>query len=658
MSKRNKHSYDLAAGDHLRDSLARGLPWGVTFGVVIIAAMSFLAYSPSLGGGFIWDDKDLYLTQNPIIKSADGLFRFWCTTEPWDYYPVSNSSLWIEWRLWGMCPMGYRLTNLILHIAEALLIWIILRRLSIPGGFLAGLVFALHPVNVEAVAWISQRKDMLAVLFFLVSILWYLKAGMAKGSGDVTPARCDGGPRERENPSSLILHPSAFCWLGLAAFVLAMLSKGSAAVLPFFLLGIVWWRGSVKWRDVVWIVAFFLVAAGLSAVNVWFQRHGSGEVIRDADFLQRLLGAGAVVWFYLCKAIVPVNLLFIYPQWHISAGNLLWWPPMCGAVLVTVVLWACRKTWVRPIFLSWILFCLALTPAMGFTDVFFMRYSLVADHYQHIAIIPVIALLAGAFSTWQRGLQGGEFLAASTLAAGAVAVLACLTGLQSRLYSNEITLYTATLNRNPECWMAHNNLGIALSQVGANQEAIAHFEQSVRLNPDYPQAHDNLGAALLHTDRRQEGIEQIREALTIKPNDSEAHCLLGNVAREEGRFQEAIDHYRQALALRPDFLEALNNLGLSLVKAGRPEEAIEKYEKALKIDPDFLFAEANLGNAYKQMGQSRLAIEHFEKALQLARAQGQTALADQIERSLNAYRARASDVSGVPPSDESPAPPP
>ncbi len=145
-------------------------------GVAIIVVAAFLAYFPSLSGGFIWDDKDLYLTENPIIKASDGLFRFWCTTEPWDYYPVSNTSLWIEWRLWEMNSTGYHLTNLILHIAEALLIWIILRKLSIPGGFLAAIIFALHPVNVESVAWISQRKDMLAVLFFLLSILWYLKA--------------------------------------------------------------------------------------------------------------------------------------------------------------------------------------------------------------------------------------------------------------------------------------------------------------------------------------------------------------------------------------------------------------------------------------------------------------------------------------------------
>ena len=633
MSKRNKHPNEPAASDRLREFIARGLPWGVPLGILIIAATSLLAYAPSLSGGFIWDDKDLYLTQNPIIKSADGLFRFWCTTEPWDCYPVSNSSLWIEWRLWGLNPMGYRLTNLILHIAEALLIWIVLRKLSIPGGFLAGLVFALHPVNVEAVAWISQRKDMLAVLFFLISILWYLKAGMAKGSSDAA------------HPSSLIPHPSSFYWLSLAAFVLAMLSKGSAAVLPFFLLGIVWWVGPVKWRDLVWIASFFLLAAALSLVNVWFQRHGSGEVIRNADFLQRLLGAGGVVWFYLEKAILPINLLFIYPQWQIDAGNLLWWLPLCGAVLVTVVLWLCRNTRGRPVFLAWILFCLALAPAMGFTDVFFMRYSLVADQYQHIAIIPVIALLAAGFTAWQRGLQGGAFRAATALAAGAVALLACLTCLQSGLYSDEITLYTATLDKNPDCWMAHNNLGIALSQAGPNDEAIRHFERSVELNPDYPQAHDNLGAALLHTARRQEGIEQIREAMRIKPNDSEAHYLLGNVAREDGRLQDAIDNFRQALAARPEFLEALNNLGLALVKAGRPSDAIEYYDRALKIEPGFFGAEANLGNAYKAMGQSRLAIEHFAKALQLARAQGATALADQIEKSLNTYRARVLETS-------------
>ncbi|MGA2796610.1 MAG: tetratricopeptide repeat protein [Thermoguttaceae bacterium] len=657
MSKRKKTADNNALQIGSKTFVPSGLPLGVLVGAAIIIVAAFFAYSPSLNGDFIWDDKDLYLTENPIIKSADGLFRFWCTTEPWDFYPLSNTTLWIEWRLWEMNSTGYHLTNLILHIAEALLIWIILRKLSIPGGFLAAVVFALHPVNVESVAWISQRKDMLAVLFFLLSILWYLR--FVKPAPRPTFGWCPVAAKQSTAhcPPSTANRFSWYC-LSLSAFVLAMLSKGSVTILPVFLLGIACWLRPLTRRDLLRIAPFFAVAAALTVVNVWFQRHGSGEIIRSADFTQRLLGAGGVVWFYLYKALLPLNLLFIYPQWHIDPGNPLWWLPLSAALVLTAILWRYRKTWSRPFLFAWVFFCAALAPVMGFTDVFFMRYSLVADHYQHIALIPVIALLAAGFSLWRRSSQGTAHRLATEAAVLVLGILAFLTCLQSAEYSDEITLYTATVEKDPNSWMAHNNLGSALWQKGFQQEAIDHFDQSLKLNPNYPQVHVNFGAALLHTDRRQEALDHLHEALKLKPNDSKTLYILGNAAREDGRLQDAIDYFRQALSAKPDYLDVLNNLGLALVRAGRPREAIESYQAALKIDPDLYGTEYNLGNAYKQMGQSLPAIEHFEKALKLARSQGQTDLAVKIEKSLNSYRADLPSAPSSPPTSQSPSAPP
>jgi tetratricopeptide (TPR) repeat protein len=452
--------------------------------------------------------------------------------------------------------------------------------------------------------------------------------------------------------SSFILHPSSFhlwYWLSFLAFVLAMLSKGSATVLPVLLLGIVWWLRPLTRQDLPRIVPFFAVAVALTEVNVWFQTHGSGEIIRTADFYQRILGAGGVVWFYLYKAILPLNLLFIYPQWNIEAGNPLWWLPLSAALILTVILWRYRKTWSRPFLIAWGFFCVALAPVMGLTDVYFMRYSLVADHYQHVALIPIIVLLSAGFGSWHHRLHGAAYWTATALAAAAVGNLAFLTCLQSGLYSDEITLYKATLDKNPNSWMAHNNLGIALSQQGLLPEAIDHFQQSLKLNPDYPQVHNNLGAALIHTDRRQEAVEHFHQALRLNSHDPEAHYHLGNVSLEDGRLKEAIDFFQRALSVKPDYLEARNNLGVALARAGRPGEAIEQYEAALALAPDFLDAQFNLGKAFKAMGQPQQAIEHFEKALELARSQGQMALAGQIEDWLNSYRSGLSDGPGTPP---------
>ena len=384
-------------------------------GAALIALMAAVAYFPSIDGGFIWDDHDL-LTESPLVRASDGLYRLWCTSEPEDYWPVTYTTFWIEWRLWGLHSTGYHVTNLILHVAEALLVWMILRKLRIPGAFLAALLFTVHPVNVESVAWISQRKNLMAMLFFLLSIRFYLQAETATQRADKTGTGTSQ-ERFRSVRAKACSEPVPFLsarwyWLSLAAFLLAMLSKGSVAILPVVLLMIIWWLRPVVKGDLVRLAPFFVMAVALAAVNVWFQRHGTELVIRDASLGERLLGAGGVVWFYLDKAILPLNLAFIYPQWHIDAGNPLWWLPLAAVVVVTAVLWWYRDGWSRPWLWAWAPFCVALLPVMGLTDVYFMKYSLVADHYQHIAIIAVLGLAAAGWSVWHQrsraGAAGGD----------------------------------------------------------------------------------------------------------------------------------------------------------------------------------------------------------------------------------------------------------
>ena len=260
--------------------------------LALVLGLTTLAYLPSLANGFIWDD-DISLTQNPAILSGDGLRQFWFTTETPDYWPVTATTLWAEWRLWGMNPLGYHVSNLALHLAEVALLWAVLRRLRVPGAAVAALLFALHPVNVESVAWITQRKNLVALLFFLLSIYAFVRA--------------EEGAR------------SAY-GLSLFAFVLALLSKGSVAVLPVVLLGLIAYRRRLERRDLLRLLPFFLVAGALTLVDIWFQGHhlAAAETIRSAGAVERILGAGAVVWFYLSKALLPIHLLLPYPQWRID----------------------------------------------------------------------------------------------------------------------------------------------------------------------------------------------------------------------------------------------------------------------------------------------------------------------------------------------------
>jgi tetratricopeptide (TPR) repeat protein len=611
----NRSDASFPAAQHLR----------VPAGVAIIVVAVFFAYRPSINGGFVLDD-DRLLTDNALIKAPDGPYRFWCTNKPDDYWPATYTALWVEWRLWAMYPTGYHVTNLILHIAEALLIWDILRKLSIPGAFLAAAIFAVHPVNVESVAWIAQRKNTMAMLFFLLSILWYIKAAMPMINAGMEPAPSHGGPWERDKNHSPLstLHSPLWYWLSLAAFVLAMLSKGSAVVLPVLLLGIIWWLRPLTRRDLVRTAPFFLVAAVLAVVNVWFQTHGSGEVLRIASFLERVLGAGGVLWFYLYKVLFPIDLAFVYPQWHIAAGNPLWWLPLLAALMVTAVLWRYKATWSRPFLFAWGFFCVALLPVMGFTDVGFMRYSLVADHYQHIAIIGMIALVSAGWSEWRRLGRSGMPWLATLIAIAATVTFTFLTYRQNEIYRDAVTLYQAALGKNPGFWVGRGNLASVLYKEGRTQDAVEQYEKALALNPDYFEAHNNLGAILVQIGRPEQAIEHCMKVVLLKPNYAEFRYNLGNAYKAAGLYPHAIETYNQTLRMKPDFFEAYFNLAL----------------------------------AYAEIHKSSEAIDAGWKALELARSKNQAALAKKIEDWLNNYRASLLDYPNTPSSSQTAPPPP
>jgi tetratricopeptide (TPR) repeat protein len=568
-------------------------------GVATILVATCIAYFPAIGGEFILDDH-LNLTENPLIRAPDGPYKFWFTSEAIDYWPVFNTALWLEWRLWGPNPIGYHVVNLVLHILTTLLVWVVLARLTIPGAFLAAFLFAVHPVNVESVAWISQLKNLLALLFSLVSVLLYL---------DVE--RQPGRQPARSRPRLPVSYVGS-----LVTFTLAMLSKGSAAVLPLLLVGIIRWLRPLTKRDVARLAPFFAVCVVLVPVNVWFQARLETD-LSAAGPIERLLAAGAIVWFYLAKALVPLDLAFIYPRWQVSAVHAAWWIPLLAAGAVTALLWRYRRRWGRPLLFAWGYFCVSLAPVMGFTRVGFMDHSLVADHYQHVALIGVMALVAAGLARWPHRGRGVAGWAANGIAAALVGTFAVLTWDQSGLYSDAKALFQDTLKKNPHSWMAHNNLGAALTDSGLHQEAIGHLEEALRLKPDYADAHNNLGNALLGAGHPEEAIAHFQKAVELKPAFPTVHYNLGTALAQLGKLPEAIEHYQKALHLRPGHPQTHINLGNALADAGQFPAAIELYEQALRLQPDFAAAHYNLGIVLTQAGRSQEAIAQYEQALRL-----------------------------------------
>ena len=563
--------------------------WGV-----FLVAITVTAYLPVWHAGFIWDD-DKFLLENPLIRMPDGLYRFWFTASSPDYFPATSSTLWFEWRLWGKNPLGYHLVNLFLHALSSLLWWRVLVRLKIPGAWLAAALFAVHPVNVESVAWITERKNTLAMFFFVLTLLWYLRFK-------------DTGRR---------------LWYCVAAgaFVLALLSKTAVAPLPFMLLGLAWWRqGKVERRDLLHSIPFFGVATVMALITVWFQYHLSigSEIVRDDSFFSRLAGAGWAVWFYLYKAVIPLNLLFVYPRWKIDAANLLSYVPVFLATMVFLVCFHYRRRWGKAWLSGLGYFVVMLLPVLGFLNIYFMRYSMVADHWQYFSIIGPIALIAAGITIGLRSFGERKPLLAPVICGILLIMLGGLTWRQCGMYTDVEMLWRTTLAGNPDSPMVYNNLGGILLEKGQTHEAITHFQKALEIEPEHVNAHNNLGNALRQMGRADEAIVHFERALEIQPDHAKAHNNLGSVLRQMGRVDEAIVHFERALEIQPGFVNAHNNLAFTLHQKGMLDEAIAHFQRSLELQPDDAGACNNLANILIQRGRVSEAIALAQQADRLS----------------------------------------
>jgi tetratricopeptide (TPR) repeat protein len=562
------------------------------FGLFLIVATA-IAYLPAWNGKPIWDDS-AHITQ-PELRSTHGLVEIWThlgATQ--QYYPLVHSVFWFEQKLWGDSVFGYHLINILLHGLSAFVLYRVFRLLEIPGAWLATALFALHPVQVETVAWISELKNTLSGVFFFLSILSYLNF-------DETRSRR--------------LYAAAF-----VLFLAGLLCKTVIAPLPAVLLVVFWWkRGMISWkRDVVPLLPFFGLGIGAGLFTAWVERNlvGAQGSAFQLSILQRCLIAGRDFWFYLFKLLWPQDLIFIYPRWNIAAAH--WWEYLfpVGALLVLALLWRMRTRWRGPLAAA-LIFLGLLFPALGFVNVYPFLYSFVADHFQYLACAAPLALAGSGIALGLDTLHLTQEFWRRIVYGLLLVVLGFLTWQQSRQYVDIETLWRTTIARNPDCWMAYSNLGSLMSARGNANEAIADFRKALELWPDQSKDHNNLGKALVQKGRMAEAMDEFQTALRISPNDPDAESNMGAALLQQGDTGGAISHLRQAIEKFPRHAQAHINLGNALLQTGRTDAAIEEYRKTLDLPFDHAESHYSIASALRQKGDVEAAIIQYRKALEL-----------------------------------------
>ena len=569
-------------------------PW---FCLLVFAAV-LVAYLPALSGGFIWDDAG-HITRTDL-RSLAGLGRIWFEIgATQQYYPVLHSAFWFEHLLWGDSTFAYHLLNVLLHATAACLFARLLRRLAVPGAWLAALLFALHPVCVESVAWITEQKNTLSAVFYLAAAL----AGL------------------RYFDTRRPAHYAA----ATALFVLALLTKTVTASLPAALLVVLWWRhGRLDWRrDVLPLLPWFALGAAAGLGTAHFERELIGA--QGADFTlafdERLLLAGRIVWFYLGKLVWPAELIFIYPRWTIDASQ--WWQWLflaAGAALVLALLWLALARRLRAPLAAALLFAGTLFPVLGFFNVYPFLFSYVADHFQYLASLAVFALAGAGLTTVATRLTRSARLGAAALLLGTLGTLTCL---QSRMYRDLTTLYETTLAQNPACWMAHQNLAIALAESGQVDAAIDHLQTALRLYPDNAAAENNLGENLSRLGRLDEALPHLQHAIALQPSYAVGHCNLATTLARLRRFEEAFPHFATAARLDPLYPQAEQNWGIALMESGQPAPALDHLRRAVEIAPGWLEGRIYYGRALASRNRMADAVAQFRAAVEVAPDSGE-----------------------------------
>jgi Flp pilus assembly protein TadD len=530
---------------------------------LLIVAVGIWIFSPVLRGDWLWDDYKL-ITRNALMLDPAGFWKVLVRPDGLgNYDPLTSEVRWLQWQCWGDNPLGYHLTSVGLHLISAFLIWRLFYRLRLPCAWFGALIFTVHPLMVESVAWITELKNTLSLPPLLLAMLGLL-------------AYDEGGRRRAD-------YFQALGWFGVA-----MLVKTAGMMLPVVFLGYVWLkRRKIGWSEIKASVPFFIVALAAGWMSVSSQGDPSKqvEIVATGGWAARLATLGWAGLFLLGKALFPVGLMPAYPGNAVempSAGDILPWLLLGGAL---GLVWSRRETWGLPVLAGLGFFLVNLVPVFGFIAINYATMVWSMDHLVYLPIIGLIGLFATGVGVMMERLSAKTRPVGMAAMALTVALLAVASHEYAVAFSDEETLWRCAVERDPDFYLAQENLGKALLLRGQPEEAKTHFDEVLRLKPRRAASYDDLGKALVQMGRVEDGIAEYRQALSRDPTDWEVENNLGVALIQLGKVSEAVGHFQQAVRIKPDYTLAYDNLGGALALTGQIPEAMEQFKKALEIDP-------------------------------------------------------------------------
>jgi tetratricopeptide (TPR) repeat protein len=546
---------------------------------------------------FVNFDDPAYVSKNPIILAGlswEGVIWAFTHIHSCNWHPLTTLSHLLDCSLYGTWAGGHHLNNVLLHAATSVLLFLWLKDLT---GFFwrsafVAMVFAIHPLRVESVAWVAERKDVLSGLFFMLTLRAFL--------------------RYVRSPSQRI----PYNW-ALAFFALGLMAKPMLVTLPFLLLLIDYWplhryRTTFSFLDLVREKIPFFVLSAFSCIATVVAQRGAISVMAHITLDQRLANAVVSYGLYGLKLFYPFPLLIPHPM--PENGQAIWKIITCGLVLSTVTFVFLKFRHKTPyLVVGWFWYLGMLLPVIGILQVGQQAY---ADRYTYLPQIGLVLALTWTTVELSKSWKYQSYFAVG----GALTLLVILfvaAHRQTAFWKNSTTLWTHTLKYSRNNSVAHNNFGAALADMGKIHEAEFHYHEALRINPNDSDTHYNLGIILLKENKNEEAISQLREALRIQPEYAEAENNLGYAMAESGKENEALEHYRRALQIEPQDAQVYFNLGNALYALGRTDDAITSYRNAVRINPAYTEADNNLGNALLRMGKVDEAISAYRESLRI-----------------------------------------